>query len=184
MFAAGEPEALAALVGPGEEVALVEAVVAPVPPGLFVASTASCVQMVAHAIADAEPPCVLEPLTEADAPAMRELAALTQPGPFFARTHALGRFVGVKIGGRLVAMAGERMHLPGFHEASAICTHPDHRGRGYAAALTRSVARRMLDEGDTPFLQAYADNAGAIALYGKLGFEVRRDVSFSVLRRA
>ena len=87
-----------------------------------------------------------------DAPEMRALAALTKPGPFGSLTHRLGGFIGVKREGRLVAMAGERMRLDGFTEVSGVCTHPDHRGRGYAGALMRTVASRMLARGETPFL--------------------------------
>lgn len=181
LFAAWQDErALAALVALGETVAAVEAEPLPAPPG-FTAAPAACVQMTAAAIHG--PDRAVEPLEDADAGQMRVLAALTEPGPFFTRTHHLGRFVGVKVDGRLIAMAGERMHLPGHREVSAVCTHPDHRGQGHAAALTRFVARRMLAEGDMPFLQAYADNAAAIALYEALGFRVRREVSFTTMRR-
>ncbi|MEI9963878.1 MAG: GNAT family N-acetyltransferase [Caulobacteraceae bacterium] len=105
---------------------------------------------------------------------MLALATLTQPGPFFARTHQLGDFIGVKQEGRLVAMAGERMRPTGFTEVSGVCTHPDWRGRGYAAGLMRLVAARILARGETPFLHVYASNTGAIALYEALGFRLRR----------
>ncbi|HYE45032.1 MAG TPA: GNAT family N-acetyltransferase [Caulobacter sp.] len=104
---------------------------------------------------------------------MLALATLTRPGPFFERTHELGDFVGIKQGGRLIAMAGERLAPDGFTEVSGVCTDPDHRGRGYAAALMRRVAGSILGRGETPFLHSYADNAGAIALYESLGFVVR-----------
>ena len=80
--------------------------------------------------------------------------------------------------------AGERMRLEGFCEVSGVCTHPDHRGRGYAGALMRLVARRMLERGQTPFLHAYETNAPAIALYRSLGFSVRRTVLLTILKRA
>jgi hypothetical protein len=90
----------------------------------------------------------------------------------------------VKTDGRLVAMAGERLRLDSFTEVSGVCTHPDHRGRGYAAALMRKVAGRILDRGETPFLHAYASNREAIALYEALGFAVRREVLMTRLTRA
>jgi predicted GNAT family acetyltransferase len=126
----------------------------------------------------------MAPLTDADGPEMLALATLTKPGPFFERTHQLGDFFGVKVDGRLAAMAGERMKPDGFTEVSGVCTHPEHRGRGYAGALMRLVAGRILDRGDTPFLHAYASNRGAIALYETLGFTLRREVQMMRLTRA
>lgn len=90
----------------------------------------------------------------------------------------------MKANGRLVAMAGERMKPDGFTEVSGVCTHPEHRGRGYAGALMRLVAGRILDRGETPFLHAYASNRGAIALYQTLGFTLRRGVLMTRLTRA
>jgi predicted GNAT family acetyltransferase len=114
---------------------------------------------------------------------MFDLATLTKPGPYFARTHRLGDFVGVKQDGRLIAMAGERMKPDGFTEVSGVCTHPDARGRGYAGALMRVVVAKILARGETPFLHVYAANTGAIGLYETLGFALRREVTMTVLTR-
>jgi predicted GNAT family acetyltransferase len=81
-------------------------------------------------------------------------------------------------------MAGERMKLPGYTEVSGVCTHPDHRGRGYAAALIRIVAARILARGETPFLHAYASNTAAIGLYETLGFRLRTLVTMTRLTAA
>ncbi|MGK2912368.1 MAG: GNAT family N-acetyltransferase [Sphingobium sp.] len=120
-------------------------------------------------------------LDESDSPAMLALAQLTVPGPFASRTHRLGRFLGVKDGGKLVAMAGERMRFGGYAEVSGVCTHPDYRGRGYAAALMRAVAQNMLRQGETPFLHSYASNLAAIALYESLGFRLRSPINMAVI---
>jgi predicted GNAT family acetyltransferase len=179
------PKAVAALstLEPGEDgLWLVEPEPQPAPPGLAVAANAECVQMIAGDIARDDPAFPVTDLGEADAPQMLALARLTRPGPFFERTHQLGRFVGVKQGDRLVAMAGERMRPDGFVEVSGVCSHPDHRGRGYAKALMSIVASRILDEGETPFLHAYASNAGAIELYRAIGFSIRRTVVLTVLK--
>ena len=191
MFAAAADDsdeamaALAALVAAHGDGALVEADPVRLPPGVTVASQALCHQMIAHALTPGEAPrFAIVPLGEDDAPQMFELATLTRPGPYFARTHRLGDFVGVKEDGRLIAMAGERMRPTGFTEVSGVCTHPDARGRGYAAALMRLVAARILARGETPFLHAYATNTGAIGLYETLGFALRREVTMTVLTGA
>ncbi|WP_318963683.1 GNAT family N-acetyltransferase [Allosphingosinicella flava] len=114
---------------------------------------------------------------------MLELALLTVPGPFAPMTHRLGRFIGVKQDGQLIAMAGERMSMPGFREVSGVCTHPDHRGQGYAQALMAIITQRILDEGDTPFLHAYATNRMAIELYERLGWQVRAPMITAILSR-
>ncbi|ATQ44003.1 GNAT family N-acetyltransferase [Caulobacter mirabilis] len=167
------------------EVGLVEVEAPPALPGVEVVSRAVCAQMVAEGLSEGPPPAfqAIE-LTDADAQQMLALATLTRPGPFFDRTHQLGAFVGVKDRDRLIAMAGERMRPDGFTEVSGVCTHPDSRGRGYAAGLMRLVAGRILDRGETPFLHAYADHAGTIALYETLGFRVRRALDFTVLAPA
>jgi hypothetical protein len=175
---------LGALVAAHGDAALLQPEAPGPAPGAAVHSQDLGVQMVAGRLTPAPAPAFeIVPLTDADAPEMLALATLTQPGPFFTRTHQLGDFHGVKLDGRLVAMAGERMKPDGHTEVSGVCTHPDQRGRGYAAALMRLVASRILDRGETPFLHAYASNTGAIALYQTLGFVLRREVWMTRLTR-
>lgn len=187
LFAAAadaSPGSLAALGGLNTSpngLGMIEAVDPPLPPGAVVRSKAAGVQMIAAALNSGGRPVAFEPLGEADAAAMLALATLTVPGPFFEKTHRLGDFVGVKVDGRLVAMAGERMKPEGFTEVSGVCTHPDHRGRGYAGALMRVVTQRILERGEQAFLHAYAANTGAIALYETLGFRARTPVTYTVL---
>lgn len=182
------PECLAALgdlvraMGP---VGLVELAAPPPIPGTEVVSSAVCLQMVAETVAPAwDVPFDMLSLGDADAAEMLALATLTRPGPFFARTHQLGAFIGVRVAGQLVAMAGERMRPDGYTEASGVCVHPDHRGQGYAARLLREVTARILARGDRAFLHSYADNATAIGLYESLGYRGRREVVFTVVRPA
>jgi predicted GNAT family acetyltransferase len=121
-------------------------------------------------------------LTDADVPAMLALVELTRPGPFRARTVELGHYVGVKVEGELLAMGGERLQTPGYCEVSAVCTHPTARGRGLAAALTQRVAAGILERGQTPLLHVATTNVGARRVYERLGFSVRRDVPFVLVR--
>ncbi len=175
--------ALAALVNETGEVWIVEPEECALPPGVRSVRQGLCVQMVTAQITPVAPGFAVETLGEDDAGAMRALAHLTVPGPFHNRTHQLGRFIGVKVDGQLVAMAGERMRPEGHIEVSGVCTHPDFQGRGYAKRLMSIVAARILDEGQMPFLHAYAQNETAIALYESLGFAVRRTIMATVLDR-
>lgn len=176
--------ALAALPCDDNGLILVEPEAAAPPPGMRVTLSAPCVQMMADEVREIAPGFEVLALSDADAPEMLALATLTRPGPFFRRTHRLSQFIGVRVGGRLAAMAGERLLPEGYAEVSGVCTHPDCRGHGYAAALSAIVARRILARGETPFLHAYADNAAAIRLYEALGFSLRRVVTLTVLRPA
>ena len=96
---------------------------------------------------------------------MTTLATLTEPGPFRDQTASLGGFVGIRIDGRLAAMAGQRLAPTGFAEVSAVCTHPDFRGRGFAQALVVAATRNIFAEGRTPFLTSFEANIGAIRIY-------------------
>jgi len=115
---------------------------------------------------------------------MRALARLTRPGPFARNPMGLGEWLGVFDAGRLVAMAGERLHAGTLHEVSGICTHPDAQGRGLARALTLAMVRRQLDRGELPFLHVMPDNSRARALYERIGFETEREVPLRVVSRA
>lgn len=115
-------------------------------------------------------------LSDSDIPAMLELTALVYPEFFRARTLELGAYLGIYQNSRLAAMAGERMHLTGYREISAVCTHPDFTGRGYAAALVRQVTNAILERNEVPFLHVSRDNLRAKALYERLGFVARREL--------
>lgn len=123
------------------------------------------------------------PLGPNDVPEMMELVSITRPGPFSKRTHEMGTYLGIRCDGKLVAMAGERMRVPGFTEVSAICTHPEHTGRGYARLLTTEIMRRILDRGEIPFLHVREANTRAIDLYERLGFVRRVLLHLAVLKK-
>jgi ribosomal protein S18 acetylase RimI-like enzyme len=171
---------LAALAGPGGTV-FVPGAPDPAPPGWELVGAIPGVQMDGEGLDPAPDPeaVVLGP---ADVPAMLDLVARTQPGPFLRRTLALGTYLGIRRDGALVAMAGERMRPPGWTEVSAVCTDPAHRGQGLAGRLTRAVAVGIRERGDVPFLHAAADNRAAIRLYETLGFTLRRRLLFGALR--
>lgn len=171
--------ALAALAVAGEPLGTVEAGPMPNPPGLTLVARAQLAQMVLDTPAADWGRANWRDLTDADAPAMFDLATMTRPGPWRDHSHLMGGFVGVIEQGRLIAMAGERMKWPGWTEVSGVCTHPDARGRGLATALMGVVIGRALARGEGVFLHAYADNAGAIGLYERLGFRIRREVTYS-----
>jgi GNAT superfamily N-acetyltransferase len=111
------------------------------------------------------------------------LAELTRPGPFGPRTIEMGQYFGVFEEGRLVAMAGERLHIGSMREISGVCTDPDRQGRGLARRLMHKLIRRQLGEGETPFLHVVRDNAGARGLYRRMGFRDAREVPVRVVAR-
>ena len=125
---------------------------------------------------------IFRELTMADVPEMLALTKLTEPGPFLPRTIELGAYLGVHDAGSLVAMAGERLHLTGFTEISAVCTHPQYRGRGYGNALLSALISRIMRRGETPILHVRTQNAAALRLYEKLGFKVRAQLHLAVIK--
>lgn len=175
---------LAALAGPDETLLFLQADPVIAPAGFEVLTQAQAVQMLAGDVPVSARDESIEQLGEADAEAMLELATLTKPGPFSLKSLQLGRFWGVREAGRLVAMAGERMKQPGFTELSGVCTHPDHRGKGYARRLSLHVAARIFEAGDRPYLHVYTSNAAAVALYEAIGFSQRSPMHVAALRRA
>ncbi|MEY2411672.1 MAG: hypothetical protein QOD84_278 [Acidobacteriaceae bacterium] len=122
-------------------------------------------------------------LGAADSPEMLALAQLTKPGPFGTRTHELGEYFGIRVDGALVAMAGERLHFTGHTEVSAVCTHPNHLGRGHAGALVAKVVSSIRQRGEVAILHVRADNARAIGVYERLGFKPRLEYHVVVMER-
>ncbi|MGW3666669.1 GNAT family N-acetyltransferase [Streptomyces sp. NPDC005141] len=170
---------LAELVGPGRVTPVTA--VQDVPDGWTIEQSGYGVQLTATAL-DSEPAPEAVRLGLADVPEILDLIALTRPGPFLPRTVELGTYLGIREGGRLIALAGERLRPPGWTEISAVCTHPDHRGRGLATRLVRAVAAGIRERGDIPFLHAAADNTNAIRLYESIGFTLRRRTRFVLVR--
>ena len=170
----------AALLGPGGLLPMAAVDVSP-PPDWELVVNIPGVQLVDAGV-DAVPDEEAVRLGPADVPEMLELVAHAQPGPFLPRTIELGAYLGTRRGGRLVAMAGERLHPPGWTEISAVCTADDHRGQGLASRLVRAVAAGIRARGETPFLHAAAGNANAVRLYQSLGFRLRREVAFPAVR--
>lgn len=172
--------ALTELVGPGRAVVLFQPDIGAVPDGLDELFRTSTWQMVADRPLTARPVRgesveIVELGTE-DVEEMMALTSLTEPGPFFAETHRLGTYLGVRDGGRLIAMAGERLRTEGVAEISAVCTHPDARRRGLGGLLTTAMVDVIRDRGQLAMLHVAKSNAPAIPLYEALGFRIRREV--------
>jgi ribosomal protein S18 acetylase RimI-like enzyme len=188
MFAAlddpTDPDAwhdLGALAGPGGE-ALVAAPTLTAPPDWTRTGGASGVQLVAADDVPAAPDPEAVVLTDADLPEILDLVERTRPGPFRKRTADLGTYLGIRRDGALIAIAGERMRLPGHTEISAVCTDPAFRGAGLASRLIRAVSFGIRQSGAVPFLHAATENTGAIRLYEQLGFVRRTGMEFAAYR--
>ena len=175
--------ALAALMSPADIAVLftLEAVQAPAEFKVVLADTGE--QMIGTPV---ETPAIgvdIVTLGVDDVPDMIELTALTKPGPFSTRTHELGTFLGIRVDGQLVAMAGERMKPAHYTEMTAVCVHPSHRGRGYGQMLLGAVSRQIVTRGEIPFLHVFTSNHSAIALYRRQGMEIRRRLHVTVLKK-
>jgi ribosomal protein S18 acetylase RimI-like enzyme len=174
--------ALSALAAPGEDLLLLQANEIILPPELATVSTASAVQMIAERPLAGFIDERVERLNQTDAADMLALAVLTKPGPFSLRALSLGDFWGVKMGGVLVAMAGERMKQTGYTELSGVCAHPNFQGQGLGRLLSLFVAGQISSRGEQPYLHAYATNTAAIALYESIGFRLRSKMNVAVVR--
>lgn len=122
-------------------------------------------------------------LESKDVPAMLDLTARTNPGPFLSRTIEFGNYEGIFDGTQLVSMAGRRLQPTPYVEISAVCTHPDYLGRGYAGKIIQSLVRKIVSESMIPFLHVVPENLGAISVYEKSGFQVRKEMRFYVLEK-
>lgn len=125
----------------------------------------------------------VRPLNTTHVPDMLALTAITKPGPFMERTIEFGNYNGVFENDKLVAITGERLHLDTHTEVSAVCTLPEHTGKGYGALLVSLAAEKIIRSGKTPFLHVVADNHRAIKMYERLGFVHRSDMQFYVFKR-
>jgi ribosomal protein S18 acetylase RimI-like enzyme len=171
---------IASLVGPGGTVLLTGVADGP-PDGWEILMSGSGVQLVDDGIAAAPDDEAIR-LTAADVPEALALVERTKPGPFLPRTIELGTYLGIRRHGELIAMAGERLHPPGWTEISAVCTDAEYRGQGLATRLVLAVAYGIRQRGEAPFMHAAADNTNAIRLYEALGFRLRRVATFQAAR--
>jgi predicted GNAT family acetyltransferase len=176
--------ALAALMSPADIAVLFtpEAVTAPAEFKIMLAETGE--QMIGMPHETPANSVDIVTLGADDVPAMIELTALTKPGPFSTRTRELGTFLGIRLDGQLVAMAGERMKPARYTEITAVCVHPSHRGRGYGQMLLSAISRQIVSRGEIPFLHVFTSNHSAIALYQRQGMEIRRRLHVTVLKKA
>ncbi|WP_343573400.1 GNAT family N-acetyltransferase [Mycobacterium sp.] len=185
----GDPQAwqqLAAVCGPEGRAALEAERAITVPAGWTVTNVLPVAQMIApeRGLETGTPAETIVALGKRNAAEMMALAELTRPGPFEASTVDLGGYLGVRREDRLVAMAGRRLHLPGWIEISAVCTHPDHRGQGLSRLLMAAVEAAIRAAGHRAFLHVLHENTRAIELYRRLGFTTRADMTITVVRPA
>ncbi|WP_328529503.1 GNAT family N-acetyltransferase [Nocardioides sp. NBC_00368] len=172
---------LAAAVGPGGT-ALITGAAGVCGEGWELVGGGEGVQLVETARVTAAPDPEAVVLDAADVPEMLDLVARTEPGPFEKSTHTMGTYLGLRHEGRLVAMAGQRMHPGGWIEISAVCTAPEARGRGLAGRLVRAVTADIHARGARALMHASVANTGAISVYLGLGFEERRRTTFELFR--
>ena len=166
---------LASLLEDSESVYLV-GVAPPPPPGWQLDTKPMVLQMVCRSPPPEVPGPPASVMTAADRDDMLALTAQVFPGYFRPRTLEMGQYIGIRDGKRLAAMAGERMRLDGYQEISAVCTHPDYLGRGYAQRLVSLLCRAAFERGYTPFLHVFHDNQRAIGVYRRQGFIERSSV--------
>ena len=174
---------LARLLGPGGTAALPLSIMPDVPVGWTLVRRIDSAQMVWNG---SVPPPVKHSLEDLDISQVDEMLALvelTKPGPFFRRTPELGSYLGIRESGQLVAMAGERLRPFGHTEISAVCTHPEYRGLGYASSLVSTLIQKVAKRDEIPFLHVRTENTGAIRVYEKLGFKTRRVINIAIVKR-
>jgi GNAT superfamily N-acetyltransferase len=155
------------------------------PQGFDVIYTTPIYQMVCHRFQPyLQKNIAVTPLEKKNVPAMIDLAWRTKPGPYLERTIEFGPYISIQENGLIASMAGERMHLEGMTEVSAVCTEPEHLGKGYASHLMSIICEQIIARGETPYLHVRADNDRAIKAYERLGFSIRTDVFFAIIQKS
>ena len=179
---AGAPVDISSLAEPGELFYLVGP--APALPDSFrVEQRAAVVQMIWTRGPAPAAQLPVRVLSDSDTPAMVELTSLVFPGFFRPHTPQMGRYLGIFDGESLVALSGERMRTDKYQEISAVCTHPNFTGRGYARGLVLQLVNEILQRGDIPFLHVGESNAHARLLYERMGFTARAQLPMLLVRR-
>jgi GNAT superfamily N-acetyltransferase len=115
----------------------------------------------------------VERMTAADVPALNALYAAGYPAHWFdPRQIDTGHYYGLRADGELVSAGGCHVYSPAQRVAALgnIVTHPDHRGRGHAAAVTARLCAGVLKTVDHVGLNVKANNAAAVRCYERLGF--------------
>ncbi len=153
------------------------------PPGIFLRKELICLQMVVEKKIESEIEEDLVKLDDTYSAALSDLVNEIQPGYFKEKTNLMGEYVGLVKDGKLVAVTGERMKMDTFTEVSAVVTHPSYTGKGFAKQLVAHTVNKIFDENKTPYLHVAETNFVAIKLYQKLGFRIRRKISFWNLER-
>ena len=176
-------EALRQILKPDEGSALFLLGEAELPRTLCAIEVAPMLQMIHSAKSTQTHEVEFNELSDRDVPEMTALAALTKPGPFGKRTRELGTYLGIRRDGKLVAMAGERLRVPGYTEVSAVCTHPDHTGKGYSRALVNEIVERIRQRGEVPMLHVRQANTRAVELYKRLGFAESATFHLTMVRK-
>ncbi|CAB3731516.1 GNAT family N-acetyltransferase [Paraburkholderia rhynchosiae] len=183
-YSAQSVSQVAAMLRPGQRLSFFTAGKLDLPPGFDVVREAVVNQMVAANSFTVSSDERIVRLGIDDAPDMLRLAELTEPGPFNARTNELGHFFGIREGGQLVAMAGERMTAGKYVEISAVCTHPEWRGRGLGRLLMEHLSATIQERNKVPFLHVFTNNFSAVRLYRELGFRIARTLQLTAIVRS
>jgi predicted GNAT family acetyltransferase len=174
---------VAAMLRPGQRLSFFTADKPDLPPGFEVVREAVMNQMVAANRFTVSPDERIVRLGVDDTPDMLRLAEMTEPGPFNSRTNELGHFFGIREDGQLVAMAGERMTAGKYVEISAVCTHPEWRGRGLGRLLMERLSATIQERNKVPFLHVFTNNVSAIRLYRELDFRIARTLQLTAIVR-
>ena len=142
-----------------------------------------CAQLICTTKVEIPSTATIESLSEQDDDQMIALINKTLPGYYLRGTRLMGDYYGIRVNGELVAMTGERMRMDGFTEVSAVVTHPDFTGRGYAQQLVAHTSNKNLSAGIMPYLHTGANNERAIKIYELLGYTTRRIIDFTRIKR-